>query len=293
VSERRIGDTTVSAIGLGGAGLSFADDLDPAEAEATIVAALEAGITYIDTAAAYTTANEPGHNERLISKVVSRSGRANVLIGTKGGHYRAGNKFPIDGRPESIRRDCEASLNALGLEALPLYFLHWPDPNVPFEDSVGAVEALRVEGKVLRTGVSNVNTDQFRAALAITPLSAIQNNFSPFNRDDLDLIDQCEKAGVTYTIYSPLGGRSRALPLRELLKSTATRAAAIGLTLEQVVLSWELQISAAVLPIVGSTHPATIRNSAAAADVVLDAATIGAIEADLAIETATSALARP
>lgn len=282
--ERWIGDVNVSAIGLGGASLSLADNRDATGAEATIAAALEAGITYLDTAAAYTTADESAHNERLIARVVRKLGRNDILIGTKGGHYRVGDNFPIDGRPESIRRDCEASLKALELEALPLYFLHLPDPHVPFEDSVGALEDLRVEGKVQRTGVSNVDADQFETALAITPLSAIQNNFSPFNLADLDLIAQCEKVGVTYAVYSPLGSGNRPAPLREFLPSTATRAAALGVTIEQIVLAWELRLSLAVLPIVGSTRAVTIRNSAAAADLALDAATLNAIESDLRMD---------
>jgi aryl-alcohol dehydrogenase-like predicted oxidoreductase len=279
--QRTIGDVSVGAIGLGGASWSLAAELDEARSEATIEAALDAGVTYFDTAAAYTTADEGAHNERLIARALQRLGRDDVLVGTKGGHYRDGNTWPIDGRPESIRRDCEASLVALGLDALPLYFLHWPDPQVDFVDSIGALEELRLEGKVVRTGASNVSAEQLALALGVSPLSAIQNNFSPFNLADRDLIDECARLDIAYVVYSPLGGSNRKTPLRVALPATARRADDLGVSIEQLVLAWELSLSDRVIPVSGSTRPASIRDSAAAADLTLDDQTIAAIDDDL------------
>jgi aryl-alcohol dehydrogenase-like predicted oxidoreductase len=285
VNQRRIGSGVdvieVGAIGLGGASWSLADVVDVAGAEATIAAALDAGVTYIDTAAAYTTADEGAHNEKLIAGTLRRLGRTDVLVGTKGGHYRTGNTWPIDGRPESIRRDCEASLAALGVDALPLYFLHWPDPEVDFATSMGTLEELRQEGKIVRTGASNVTAEQLAVAMKITPLAAIQNNFSPFNLADRDLIAECEQLGITYVVYSPLGGPNRPRPLAEQLPGATARAAELGVSIQRLVLAWELSLSSAVLPVAGSTRPASIIDSAAASDLTLDDETLAVLERDL------------
>jgi aryl-alcohol dehydrogenase-like predicted oxidoreductase len=279
--QRQIGDASVGGIGLGGATWSLAKEVDVAGAESTIEAALDAGVTYIDTAAAYTTADEGAHNEKLIAKALRRLGRSDVLVGTKGGHYRDGGTWPIDGRPESIRRDCEASLAALEVDALPLYFLHWPDPEVDFATSIGTLEELRREGKVVRTGASNVSAEQLAVAMGIGPLAAIQNNFSPFNLVDRELITECERLGIAYTVYSPLGGSNRPAPLAERLPTAAARATALGVSIQRVVLAWELSLSSTILPVAGSTRPASILDSAAAADLQLDDETLAAINDDL------------
>jgi aryl-alcohol dehydrogenase-like predicted oxidoreductase len=281
MQQRQIGDASVGAIGLGGASLSFADGRDDERSVETILAAIDAGMTYLDTAAVYTTADELGHNERLIARAVARAGRDDLLVGTKGGHYRIGADWPIDGRPESIRRDCEGSLAALGVDVLDLYYLHWPDPEVPFADSVGTLEELRREGKVRRTGVSNVNAQQLAVALGASAISAVQNTFSPFQTRDRDLIAECARHGVAYTSYSPLGG-GRQTHRRADLPLAAARADELGVSLERVILAWELALSPNLIVISGSTRLATVRDSAAAADLALDPETVAAVESDVA-----------
>lgn len=277
MEQRRLGDREVGAIGLGGASWSIAETRDDKQSEALIRFALENGVTYIDSAAAYTTADEASHNERLVSRAVRASG-LDALIATKGGHRRAGDHWYIDGLPSAIRADCDESLAALGVDAIDLYYLHKPDPHVPFADSVSAIEQLRVEGKVRMTGVSNVSGEQFREALSLTPLAAVQNNFSPFNTSDRALIDECQRHSVAYVVYSPLGGSNRPRTLDAAMPRAATAAASLGVSLERLIIAWELSLAASVIPVVGASRPATLLDSIRATEVDLDDRTREALE---------------
>lgn len=296
-----IGDVAVGPVGLGGASWSFAPDRDRDRAFDTVATAYEAGVRYFDTAAAYTTATEPGaepsrHNEQLLAEALRRVGDpSDVLVGTKGGHLRGSGDFPIDARPTSLRRDCEGSLTALGTDALDLYFLHWPDPAVPIVESVGALEELRVEGLIKRIGVSNVSLEQLELARSVAEITAVQNSFSPFQTRDRghpdDLIAVTERLGIAYLVYSPLGGidrRARADRLPRTAAAAARLAASLaegaepgGISVERIILAWELGIAANVIPVTGATRPATVLDSVAAAELALDGATLAAIEADV------------
>lgn len=287
--QRLIGDAAVGPIGVGGASWSFASDRDRERAFATVAAAYDAGVRYFDTAAAYTTDDEPRHNEQLVAEALRRLGSpSDVVVGTKGGHFRRGGEFPIDGRAASIRSDCEASLVALGVDSIDLYLLHWPDPKVPFAESVGALEQLRSEGKTQRTGLSNVTLEQLLEALEIGPIAAVENVFSPFQTRDRELIGECARLGVAYLVYSPLGGPEMA-SRAEALPETAAQAASLGVSVEQVILAWELSLAPNVIPIAGAGRPATIRDSAAAAGRALDAATLQAVERDVVALSASPA----
>ena len=132
--SRWIGDRAVGALGLGTASLSLVEDADDAGSERLIELAIENGVSYLDTAAAYTRAGVAAHSERMIARVLKRTS-ADVMVGTKGGHYRDDAIWPVDGRPESIRANCIASLRALETACLDLYFLHKPDLEVDFEDT--------------------------------------------------------------------------------------------------------------------------------------------------------------
>jgi aryl-alcohol dehydrogenase-like predicted oxidoreductase len=172
---RRIGGMKVSAVGLGAMLLSLAGRPDEAGALRTIHAALDAGITLIDTADAYCLdGSEVGHNERLVAKALAAwpGDRDRVLVATKGGHTRPGREWGLDGRPEYLRRACEASLRALGVEAIGLYQFHRPDPKVPFAESVGALAELRAAGKVRMVGLSNVSVEQIQQARRIVEVAA-------------------------------------------------------------------------------------------------------------------------
>ena len=163
MQTRRIGDREISAIGLGGMPMSIEGRPDRERSIATIHAALDAGITFIDTADAYHLhADDVGHNEELIAEALASYGSAtdDVLVATKGGHLRPGDgSWTLDGRPEYIKQACEASLKRLGVEAIGLYQFHRPDPKVPYEESVGAIRDLLDEGKILMAGISNADPD--------------------------------------------------------------------------------------------------------------------------------------
>ncbi len=151
MDTRRIGDVEVSAIGLGGMPMSIEGRPDEARSLATIHAALDEGVTLIDTADAYHLhADEVGHNETLIAKALASHDRgADVLVATKGGHLRPGDgSWTLNGSPAYLKEACEASLRLLGVEAIGLYQFHRPDPKVPYADSVGAVKELLDEGKI-------------------------------------------------------------------------------------------------------------------------------------------------
>jgi aryl-alcohol dehydrogenase-like predicted oxidoreductase len=167
MQTRTIGTTTVSAIGLGGMPLSIEGRPDDrSRAVATIHAALEAGITFIDTADAYhLDSSDVGHNELLIAEALSTYGgeTTDVLVATKGGHTRPGGGWALDGSPGQLRSACDESLKRLGVEAIGLYQFHRPDPDVDYAESVGAIRDLLDAGKIRMAGVSNADPYQARA----------------------------------------------------------------------------------------------------------------------------------
>ncbi len=266
--SRRIGDRESSPIGLGGALWSVApdEDRDDARAVRTIHRALDDGIRLIDTASVYTTLDHPTHNESLIGDTLAqRSDAGEVAIVTKGGHYRAGPAdFPLDARPEVLKRQCEASLRALRVDRIDLYLLHRIDPKVPLEDSVGAMAQLRDEGKVAEIGLSTVTLEELRRGQSVAPIAAVQNNFSPFNTGDRDLIATCLDESIAYLVYSPLGGPGRKGELAGAFPRAIELADALGVSLARLILAWELAQSPNVLPVIGATRPETAADAAAA-----------------------------
>jgi aryl-alcohol dehydrogenase-like predicted oxidoreductase len=273
VQQRALADRTVGAIGLGGMPLSVEGRPDRERAVRTVHAALDAGVTLIDTADAYClTADEVGHNEQLIAEAVASWGgdRDAVLIATKGGHTRPpDDSWAQDGSPAHLRAACEASLKALGVEAIDLYQYHRPDPEVPYEDSVGALEELRQEGKIRLVGISNANPDQIRLAASITPLAAVQNELSPAFRSSLPELELCTELGIAFLPWSPLGGIGKASGLGAAHAAFGEVAQERGVSPQQVCLAWLLALSPVVIPIPGSSRPESIRDSAAAVDLQL------------------------
>src|SRR5471030_1157931 len=171
MKTRRIGNTEVSAIGLGGMPMSIEGRPDEERSIRTIHAALDSGITFIDTADAYHLhAGEVGHNELLIAKALATySGdTTDVLVATKGGHLRPGDgSWTLDGSPQHLREACDASLKRLGVDAIGLYQFHRPDPKVDYADSVGVLVELLDAGKIRMAGISNATVDQIRQAQEI------------------------------------------------------------------------------------------------------------------------------
>jgi aryl-alcohol dehydrogenase-like predicted oxidoreductase len=275
---RRIGDVQVGAIGLGGMPMSIEGRPDDeSRSIATIHAALDAGVTLIDTADAYHIhADEVGHNESLIARALAAYGGdvSDVLVATKGGHIRPGDgRWTLNGSPAYLKQACEASLKRLGVEAIGLYQFHRPDPATPYTDSIGAIRDLLDEGKIRMAGISNANPDQIREANEILGgrLVSVQNEFSPAFRSSEDELRLCDVLGIAFLPWAPLGGSSRAGELGSAHTAFDEVGEAHGVSPQQVCLAWMLAKSPVVIPIPGSTRPETIRDSAAAANLELTA----------------------
>ncbi|MDP9403739.1 MAG: aldo/keto reductase [Actinomycetota bacterium] len=271
---RKIGDTAVSAVGLGAMLLSLSGRPDERQAVRTIHAALDAGVTLIDTADAYCIDGpEMGHNERLVAQAV-RSWRGDpdaVVIATKGGHYRSRDgAWLVNGRPEYLRRACEASLAALGFDTITLYQHHRPDPAVAYEDSIGALKGLQEEGKVRFIGIGNASVAQIRQAMSIVELASVQNEFSPAFRTSAPEIELCAQKGIAFLAWGPLGGMSAAGTLGERHPAFEQVARSHGVSPQQVCLAWELARAPVVIPIPGSRKPETILDSLGAVELHLD-----------------------
>jgi aryl-alcohol dehydrogenase-like predicted oxidoreductase len=194
----------VSALGLGCMGMSeFYGPGDEEESIATIHAALDAGITLLDTADMY----GPFTNEELVGRAI-RGRRGQVVLATKFGIVRSSSpeERSINGRPEYVRAACEASLARLGVETIDLYYQHRVDPSVPIEDTVGAMAELVQEGKVRHLGLSEAGVATLRRAAAVHPITALQTEYSLWSRDVEDgILAACRDLGIGFVAYSPLG----------------------------------------------------------------------------------------
>ena len=284
MDTRRIGDVEVSAIGLGGMPMSIEGRPDEARSLAAIRAALDAGVTLIDTADAYHLhADEVGHNETLIAKALASHDRgADVLVATKGGHLRPGDgSWTLNGSPAYLKEACEASLRRLGVEAIGLYQFHRPDPRVPYAESVGAVRELLDEGKIRLAGISNADPEQIRLANEILDgrLVSVQNQFSPAFRSSEPELDLCDELGIAFLPWSPLGGIARAGELGSAYAPFARIAEKHGVSPQRVCLAWMLAKSPVVVPIPGASRPETIRDSAAAPELTLSTDEIAELDA--------------
>ena len=277
MKTRTIGTTTVSAIGLGGMPMSIEGRPDRERSIATIHAALDAGVTFIDTADAYHLgADEVGHNEALIAEGLRTWGgdASSVLVATKGGHLRPGDgSWTQNGRPEYLKGAVKESARRLGVEAIGLYQFHRPDPKTPYADSVGAIRDLLDDGTIQQAGISNANPEQIRLSQEILGgrLVSVQNQFSPAFRSSEPELELCTELGIAFLPWSPLGGIGNAGDLGSAFAPFAQVAAAHGVSPQQVALAWQLAKSPIVVPIPGSSRPETIRDSVQAVDLELSA----------------------
>ncbi|MGD9696085.1 MAG: aldo/keto reductase [Thermoleophilia bacterium] len=245
----RIGDREVNRMGFGA--LRIATDRvhgrvpDPAVARAVLRRAVELGVELIDTAHSY----GPETSERLIAEALHPY-PPGLLIATK-----AGLGPPrADARPATLRRECERSLQLLRVERLDLLQLHRVDPEVPVEESVGELARLRDEGKVAAIGLSNVSVDQLARARAVAPIASVQNRYSAGDRESEEVLEACERDGIAFMPWYPLGRGS-----------LAEGEAADGMTPAQAALVWLLRRSPVIAPIPGTSTLAHLEENVAAA----------------------------
>ena len=274
IGNDAVGRVSVGAIGLGAMPLSTKENRpSPSDAEATVHAALDAGVTLIDTADAYAhDESEFGHNEELVALALRSYGNtSSLLVATKGGHTRQGREWGLDGSPAHLRRACEASLRRLHLEAIGLYQLHRPDPATPWEESMGALRSLVDDGLVRMVGISNVDNAQIDSARAIVgdALVSVQNRFSPGYRSSAVELAHCADLGLAWLPWSPFGGVPAAGSLDAAAPAFAEVAEELGVSVHQVTLAWHLAQADVVIPIPGASRPASIVDSTAAAHLVL------------------------
>jgi aryl-alcohol dehydrogenase-like predicted oxidoreductase len=286
MQQRPIGTRTVSAIGLGEMPLSIEGRPDRRQAVATIHASLDAGVTIIDTADAYSlSVAEHGHGEELVAEALAAYGGPtdDVVVATKGGHRRPGDgSWTVHGDPRYLKEACEASLKRLGVDAIGLYQYHRPDPKVPWADSVGALAELLDEGKILMAGVSNATVAQIDEAQRVLGgrLASVQNQFSPRFRSSEGELEHCEELGIAFIPWSPLGGIGRADDIERTYPAFSAVAREVGASPQQVTLAWMLAKGSRVIPIPGSSRPETAVSSAAAAAIELTPDQVARLDAD-------------
>lgn len=285
MQQRTIAGRSVSAIGLGGMPMSIEGRPETDRSIATIHAAIDSGVTLIDTADAYhRDANEVGHNEELIARALREygTGADEVLVATKGGHLRPGDgSWTKNGDPAYLKAAAKASAKRLGVEAIGLYQFHRPDPQVPYADSIGAIRDLLDEGVIQLAGISNADVEQIDEANEILGgrLASVQNQFSPRFRSSQGELDRCATLGVAFLPWSPLGGIAGAKELGGRHAVFQEIAEELGVSVYRVTLAWELALAPVVIPIPGASRPESIRDSAAAPDVVLTAEQVARLSA--------------
>ena len=307
MKQRRLGPYTVSAIGLGCMNLSHAYGAPPAPevGEALIHRALDLGVTMFDTAALYGF----GTNELLVGKAL-KGHRNQITLCSKGG--MAGVSFPdgvkrvIDGRPETLRKNCEASLARLGTDVIDLYYLHRWDKQVPIEDSVGALSDLVRAGKIREIGLSEVSATTLRKAHVVHPIAAVQTEYSLWTRNpEIAVLKACDELGATFVAFSPVARGFLCGDLRDvstlaandirramprfaadtyvanlpLLDAYQAIAREVGCTPAQLALAWLLHKDSHLIPIPGTQNMHHLEDNIAAPDVVLSADQMQRLEA--------------
>lgn len=271
----------ITRIGMGCMPLSLEGRPPRDEAKKVLYRAVELGVTFFDTADSYCIDDDDlGHNERVIAEALDEiDARDRVLVATKAGTVRPGGRWERNGHPDHIRNACEWSLEALGVERISLYQLHAPDPDVPFEESVGAFAELKEEGKVAAVGLSNVSLEHLRTARDIVEIASVQNRYNPWDRrsEESGILEYCHEEGITFIPYSPLGGGRRVelLPESDGLRRVAER---VGHTVQEVVLAWILSKSPSLVPIPGASRTESIESSVRAAGLELDEETVADVE---------------
>ncbi|GAA0963240.1 aldo/keto reductase [Kribbella koreensis] len=303
--ESHLGELTVSALGLGCMGMSqsYGVQSDDAESIATVHAAIDAGCTFIDTADVY----GDGANEELVGRALAGR-RSEVVLATKFGFQRVGSDMPnvVNGRPEYAASALDASLRRLGVDYVDLWYLHRRDPEVPIEETVGAM-ALAVEaGKVRYLGLSEVSGETVRAAHAVHPISAVQSEWSLWTRDpETGVLPTLRELGIGFVPFSPLGrgfltgqitspddfepdDMRRGMPRfsgenfqrnLDLVARVQSLAASKGVLPSQLALAWLLAQGNDVVPIPGTKRRKYLAENLGAVDVSLSASELAELDA--------------
>lgn len=308
MTERRnIGTQTVYPIGLGCMNITHAygPPVEEAEALALLRRALDLGCDFLDTATIYGF----GRSEALVGQAI-KGRRDQICLASKCVLGFKDGKRTLDARPEAIKAACEASLKRLGTEVIDLYYLHRPDPNVPIEDSVGALSELVEEGKIRMIGLSEMGEGLLRRAHAVHPVAALQSEYSLWVRNpEIAVLEACAELGVALVAFSPVGRgfladppagpadfhesdmRNRVFPRfapehypanLALLDEARACAAEAGCSVAQLALAWTLAKGGHVVPIPGTCKIPHLEENHAAGSVRLDAAVVARLDAHFA-----------
>jgi pyridoxine 4-dehydrogenase len=239
------GDLTVNRLGFGAMRITgdgiWGDPPDREAAREVLRRAVDRGVTFIDTANSY----GPHVSEELIAEALHPYSSA-LTIGTKGGLVRPGpNVWEPNGRPDHLRHELEGSLRRLRVERIDLHQFHRPDPDVPLDESIGALAELKDEGKIRHVGICNADEDQLRQAMSIVPIVSLQNRYNLDDRRSESLVDLCEQEEIAFLPWAPIQGYED----NEVLEGIVERT---GATARQVVLAWLLARSPQMLPIPGT-----------------------------------------
>ena len=265
------GDLTVHRLGFGamritGPGI-WGEPRDIEEVRRVLRRALELGVTFIDTADSY----GPEVSERLIAETLYPYPKG-LVIATKGGLTRPGpDVWNRNAQPAHLRGACESSLKRLKVECIDVYQLHAPDPNVPFEDSVGELVRLREEGKIRHVGLSNVSLAELQRAQQMVPIVSVQNRYNLEDRKWDEVLDYCEKQGIAFIPWAPLGSGRHAQGQSGTQQALAKVAERHGATTGQIAIAWLLARSPVMLPIPGTSSVRHLEENVAAASIRLTA----------------------
>lgn len=295
MKQRRIGEFSVSAIGLGAMPMSMNGDgqlPERATAIATVHAALDAGVTLIDTADIYAPSwDEMGHNERIVRDALASwdGDRTGILVTTKGGITRTAEKdFGRDGSLGYLRSAVERSRENLGVDVIDLYQYHRPDRWMVYGEIIENLKTLQSEGLIRAVGISNASVEEIDIAQQVLGeggLASVQNEFSPRHAGSYGELRHCHDHGIAFLPWSPLGGTGGGgRTIGERFGAFREIGDAHGVSAQQVVLAWELSLSPVVVPIPGARRPQSIADSARAADLELSADELARCSAAVGLE---------